>query len=580
MNEVTDEEFRSRQLQRYLRALIDVQLETSESEESSTDGESKAKEEVTPAEDVKLSEEAQPVEVSKPAEVTPSEVKSVEEAKPTEEVTVPTEAVDSNVAEAETTPSTDVVEAKAEEKPAEKTAAPVTDAAEDKSEAKNEDEPSEEDLANRPRPRIIYLKDFGGIASHSQPLIKELILAVRAHRVALQAGGDSTDPYKASKIQPTVIVLGVSYSPENSPHNCCSSCTWTRFMEGFESSDADKLCQLLPDILAPTVSKSSADDMAKVIADALFTSPKRVSYSDRTYVDPDVGSGAVYRQIICAYGFSDSRDPLVKPKKGDKGEKGVKKPDENIWRRGTSAAQKERKEEFGVMRLTRNEHIVRKALSALGGRVTDGVGMFSALPEEDKADEEDEKKAAKGKGKATDPTKKDKKDKSKKKKKTKEELEAEKYTTIAGLKDNLLSRTVADRIAAIALHGLPTSGSVTPKPKALVPQALSITTTATIAAAAVKSASPNKAERIVSPEELAAAIKASLIGNDRRKEWLENYEKLKNAGDASEPNANDDADEEEKKEDPILAKVRASGTLNSHEERLIGGVIDTSKFTQ
>jgi len=87
------------------------------------------------------------------------------------------------------------------------------------------------------------------------------------------------------------------------------------------------------------------------------------------------------------------------------------------------------------MRFTRNEHTVRKALSSLGGKMQEGVGMFSALPEAEK-DADDEK--GKGKRKATDDNK-GKKDK-KKKKKTKEELEAEKYTTIAGLKETFSPR--------------------------------------------------------------------------------------------------------------------------------------------
>jgi len=126
----------------------------------------------------------------------------------------------------------------------------------------------------------------------------------------------------------------------------------------------------------------------------MIAAPKRVSYSERTFTDPDVGSGAIYRQIICAYGFSDSRDPRAKPKKGGKGSK---KSNDNLWRKGDSTAQKEHKERFGVMRLTRNEHTVRKALSSLGGKMQEGVGMFSALPEVEKSEDVDDEK---GKGKS------------------------------------------------------------------------------------------------------------------------------------------------------------------------------------
>lgn len=510
VGEPNDDEFRSRQVQRYLRALINVDSPVPAEEETKTE------------------------EVIKPAEPHAAESETTEEH--STESQVDAKATDDS-------------------KPSEKTEEEKsTDEPKDVPNTADEDDEDSEDTANRPRSRIIYVKDFGGIASHGQPFLKELIFAVRARRTALQLAADSPEPYDAKKIQPTVIILGVSHSPENSPHNCCSSCTWTRFMEGFESSDPDKLCQLLPDILQPSVSKTT-DDIAKVIADALFTTPKRVNYSERTFTDPDVGSGAIYRQIICAYGFSDSRDPRVKPKKA---EKASKKPDENVWRKGTSATQKERKEEFGVMRLTRNEHILRKALSSLGGKMQDGVGMFSALPEEVNDGKD------KGKEKAT-LDKKGKKDK-KKKKKTKEELEAEKYTTIAGLKENLLSKGVAERVAAIAIHGLPTITNNNSKRKISAPLPNG-------SASPTPSRKPSKkGNHTVSPEDVAAAIKASLIGNDQRKRWLDNYQKLKNDVD---DNDKDDS-EEEKKEDTIVAKVRASGTLNSHEERLIGGVIDTS----
>lgn len=93
--------------------------------------------------------------------------------------------------------------------------------------------------------------------------------------------------------------------------------------------------------------------------------------------------------------------------------------------------------------------------------MTHGVGIFSALPEEEKQEEVDEK-AAKGKAKETD----SKKDKKKpKKKKTKEELEAGSTLSSLVSKKILISCPAADRIAAIALHRLPISGPATPKPR-------------------------------------------------------------------------------------------------------------------
>lgn len=623
VGDTMDDDFRNRQVQRYLRALIDVQLE----EKSSTETpiveaekpvETESTSETPAAPEAKVPE----TEEAKVEEVATSDAK-VEEA-PEVKVEESSEVKVEESSEVKATEETPVVE-EVKEVSAEGTETPAAVDEDSKSSASSEatkvvksdddDSDSEPDYASRPRPRIIYLKDFGGIASLGQPLLKALITAVRSRRLGLQpteesdptpstdstststtttestpssSSSSSSTPatpatYDSKKIQPTVILLGVSHSPESAPHNCCSSCTWTRFMEGFESSDPDKLCQLLPDILQPSLTKSN-DDIAKVVADALFTTPKRTSYSERTFVDPDVGTGAIYRQIICAYGFHDSRDPFVKKKKhssssssssskkkdGDK--ENSKEPDETLWRNGKAATQKERKEEFGVMRLSRNELVVRKALTSLGGGVGEGVDIFSALPPEEKEEEETDKKKAKGKGKEKE-GKKDKKDK-KKKKKSKEDLEAEKYSTIAGLKENLISRTVADRIAAIALHGLPTSPS-TPS-SAIKPATTAPSTPST-------SKKSSSSERIVSPEDLAAAIKASLTGNDQRKKWLENYQRLKDAVDSNvdlDNSSDDESDSEtsKKKEDPILAKVRRSGTLNSHEERLIGGVIDTTQL--
>jgi hypothetical protein len=444
---------------------------------------------------------------------------------------------------------------------------------------------------------------------------------------------------------PTIIVLGVSHSPEASPHNCCSSCTWTRFIEGFESSDPDKLMQLLPDILQPTIDsaqlKSRDDgDMSKVIADAMFTGPKRCGYGgDKTFNDPEVGSGGVYRTIISAYGFHDQRDidaaaemdasSKGKDKDKDKNMKKPKakskKPDDSIWRKNKATVQKERKEEFGEMRLLRNGNILRKALDGMGGRLPDGVDIFSALPpaskEAEPAPGEEGKKPKKKKTKA----------------KTKEDIELEKFTTIEGLKDNLLSRNSADKIAAIAMHGLPsssiskltpplsTSGDAlveepatsakeekeekeqtaasgsgvdddsstpsssiptsasTPLPASTLPTAppsrSSSTNSKTARPPTSPSTSTSSKKRIVLPESIASAIKASLQGNDQRKKWLDAQQTFKNNGDSGLGLDSDSSSgEETRKEDPIVAKVRASGTLNSYEERLLPGVIDTSEF--
>lgn len=270
------------------------------------------------------------------------------------------------------------------------------------------------------------------------------------------------------------------------------------------------------------------------------------------------------------------------------------------------------------MRLARNGNILRKALDALGGTMPEGVEIFSALPQaspEESVASKEGKKSKNGKSSK------------KEKKKTKEEIELEKFTTVEGLKDNLLTKTSAERIAAIAMHGLPggsetetnmttaeektgevveasvseikedeTTSTTTPASDTTPssPTSTTLTTTPTSAptpspsSPIVKSnpppsSSPSTASlsRIVSPQSIASAIKASLIGNDQRKKWVEAQQAFKTAADngtdTSTSNSGDsDKDGEEKKEDPIVAKVRSSGTLNSYEERLLPGVIDTS----
>lgn len=416
------------------------------------------------------------------------------------------------------------------------------------------------------RPRIIYIRDFGAIASHSKELIGELILAVRTRRLALQTDSDSTDSYEGAKIQRTAIVLGVAYSPEDPPHARSASRTWEKFEDGFATSETEDLCRLLPDIRDEPIPEAFTDDAAEVLVDALSTAPNRVRNPERTWFDPDTGSASIYRQIICAYGFSDSRDPLVRSKKSGKR---VVKPDINIWRKGLSMAQKEREEELGMMRLMRNDRMVRKALSARGARVQEGVGVFSALPEEYKLDQENAK-VAQSKSRLADP----KQDKwvqlTKKTKKIRKE-EREEEATVAAFKENILTRTFTDRIAAFALRGLVAPGSETPTTKYHADQTSTMTTMTTAATIEAPTVSP----RIVSPQELADAIRAILVDLEQREEWLNDYIGLTTQDNLLDPKS--DSSEENRREDPILAKVRASGELNTYEQTLLGGVIDTSK---
>lgn len=424
------------------------------------------------------------------------------------------------------------------------------------------------DSTIRPRPRIIYLKDFGAIASHGRSFLRELILAVRSRRTALQPISDSDEPYDVRKIQPTVIALGVSHSPENPPHKCCPTHTWSTFVDGFRKSDYERLCELCPVINQAYVAHDTKS-ITDVLGGALLATRSRARYASATSDNPNMGHGAIYRRVIVVHGFFDSRDRAVGPKQVDKGEQ---EPDQDLWRKGEAVTQKERKEEFASLQAARderrgdeclaaNEEILRKALAHYGGKLQGGFGVLGALPERN-------------------PTAGDTAGKNKSKKKT-EELEAEKYATLSGLRSNELPQALADHIAALALYGLP-SKSGTPESKA------SSTSPSSGASPSPSSLSTKIEEYVVSPEDIATAIAASVHWKRQSDQWLDNYEKLwkRNAGkkdceDEDEDEDCEDKDEEEdkdRKEDPVVAKVRSSDNLNRHEKRLLGCIIDTSEL--
>jgi hypothetical protein len=146
-------------------------------------------------------------------------------------------------------------------------------------------------------------------------------------------------------------------------------------------------------------------------------------------------------------------------------------------------------------------------------------------------------------------------------KKTEEELEAEKYATLAGLKSNRPPLALANQIATLALYGLPSSEPATPGSE------VSRTPFSGSASSLPSSRLTKVEERIVSPEDIAAAIATVISGNRQLDQWLDNYKKVAK---------NQDNAEKENKEDPVVAKVRSSEDLNSHEERLLECVVDTS----
>ena len=383
------------------------------------------------------------------------------------------------------------------------------------------------------RPRIIYLKDFGAIASHAQLFLKELILAVRSRRTALQSSVGSAESYDTSKIQPTVIVLGVSLRPE---HERSGSRAWSNFANGCKRSGSRILCELCPEINQPPIS-SSTTSIANILADALCATPDRVTYANVTYKDPDIGHGAIYRTIIPVHGFFDSRDPSIKSTKGDRG---GRKPDHNLWRKEEAIVQKERKDEFAPLyaarserRLAANEDLLRKALVDRGGIIQQCFGIFSTLPEGNL-------RTGSNKSKKT------------------EELEAEKYATLSGLRSNEFPEALANQIAAMVLHELSSSKLTTP--------ASEVSRAPFGSSAPSLYSPPTKAgELIVSPEDVATAITATIAGNHQLNQYLDSYQ--------------DHESSEEKKEDPVAAKVRSSSDLGKHEKQLLGCIIDTSELT-
>jgi hypothetical protein len=265
-------------------------------------------------------------------------------------------------------------------------------------------------------------------------------------------------------------------------------------------------------------------------------------------LDLDMGHKAIYRRIISVHGFFDPRDPPVKSKKGGRGER---RPDQSLWRKGDAMAQKERKDQFAPLRHKRryaaNEVILRKALAVYGGIIPEGVGIFSALPD--------------GNLTTNDTT-------GSKKSKTAEELEAEKYSTLSGLKSNELPQALANHVATLALYGLLSS-----KPATLGSEASRNPFGS--GASSLFSAPSTKIERIVSPEDVAAAIAAAISGELQLDQWWDDFKETNSESGVEDENR---AEKEENKEDPVVAKVRSSGDLNRHEKRLLGCVIDTSEL--
>ena len=409
-------------------------------------------------------------------------------------------------------------------------------------------------LASKPRSRIIYLKDFGALAPYARNFLRELILAVRSRRTALSSS-DAHKPYEVHKIQPTVIVLGVSRSLEHSRKSRGHKNTRRAFVDGIKKTDYESLRNICPQIDQPSVS-SEAESITNILGNALLAAPNRVNGvntsswnpfewyipssvwgANDTSDDPDMGHKAIYRRIVGVLGFFDSRDPPLNPEQGDKGEP---KPDLDLWRKGEAMAQKERRKEYASACFAANEDTLRKALTNCGGKVQEGFGVFSALPE-------------------GNPTP-DHRTGSKKSKKE-EKLGMEKFGLLFGLRSDVLPRAVADQIAATALFG--------PPPIPTTPKSVSSRMPPNTSTSSSPSASTKVEERVISPEDIAAAFSASINAKHELDQWLDNYEKPEKGNERS----------KKKKEDPVVAKVRSRDNLNTHEETLLQCVVDTSELS-
>lgn len=432
-------------------------------------------------------------------------------------------------------------------------------------------------MTDQPRPRIVYLKDFGAIAPYAKTLLNELILAVRSRRIALRSSPYSTQPYE---VQSTAIVLGVSRSPELSPHSRSEKETWQAFVDGFKTSNYGKLSRLCPKIDRVSIS-GDTESITTVLGSALLAGAGRVSHADstpdaagesfrqfckmlgissdtdtesRTITSSDDESTtsdgsdkrhrAIYRRIIGVHGFFDSRDS---PLKLEQGGVGKQRPDLDLWRKGKARAQKERKEELASACFAANERILCEALADCGGKPQESFGVFSALPEGDPIAD-----GAMGSDRLERKT---------------DELEMENYATLSGLRFHELPKTLAKSIATLALCGLsPKSGAYE--------SAVSKTSLSNSAFLPPSPPSTKVEERIISPEDIAAAIRAGISATHQLDQWLDDYEKLKKGIRRNAGNENN----EDKKEDPVIARVRSKGNLNSHEEKLLQCVVDTSEL--
>lgn len=444
----------------------------------------------------------------------------------------------------------------------------------------------------RPRPRIIYLKDFGAIASHARSFLRELIITVRSRRTALQSSVDSDKPFDPCKIQPTVIVLGVSQSLELPSRTCCKDRIWSAFVDGFKKSNHENMCTLCPEINQTHV-LSDTESITNVLGDLLCATPNRVTYANTTsdgddpdmvpsevdkirsifsfidppvkpkkcdrcerkpdrnrsrkreVIDPDMGHEAIYCRIVGVHGFIDSRDPSVEA------DRGGRKPDQNLWSKGEAMAQKERKDELAPLRAAReerflaaNENVLCKTLAARGAILPEGVGIFSALPEDNLS---------------TNGT-----TGSNRLKKT-EKLEADKYATLSGLKSDELPQALANHLATLVLYTLSSS-----KPSTRGPE-VSRNPFGRSASPLPLPPPTEMEERAVTPEDIAVAIGANASGYHQLDQWLDDYKEV-----ASNESG---TGKEKNKEDPVVAKVRSSDDLNRHEKRLLERVVDTSELS-
>lgn len=253
------------------------------------------------------------------------------------------------------------------------------------------------------RGRIIYVRDFGGIAKLAEPLIRALITVTRLRRIALMKastpGGifldtepsvednQSTGVDNLHLLQRTTIVLGISGSFDWSDKT-----SYRRLGEAMQAYDCNQLSAFLPHIRTWKVSKPKEEDLAKSMATLLVNPTLDPPIKNTDWPsDQSLCNTNVYRRIICLYGLQDTKQSAPEEatsfsSQSSNGKKRMNSKDE-LWIQERTIFQMDRKREIEAACLTTgeekmvykreieveclaiNEQKIQREITALGGIV-------------------------------------------------------------------------------------------------------------------------------------------------------------------------------------------------------------------